>query len=107
MEFRQSRDGHDSRTIFLIDRLDRIAVAIEALAKPAARQSPASPFDVTISRESEAILWVLQTRTIKRSEIAARFGVSTRTVQRWKHLREVIDSLTITGSAGSPPDGKI
>lgn len=68
-----------------------MAVALETLA--AGEQPKQSTPKPTASRQSQAMVWALTTNCTDINQIAAQFGVTRRTVERWSQLRSLIDNL--------------
>lgn len=81
----------------LTSTLERVAAALETIAGKSA-PTGGSENGVKASRQSQAILWVSETGITDLGEIALRFGVTRRTVERWKSLRSAVDR--IKGEAG-------
>lgn len=87
----------------VLDRLDRILAAVETMAKrPNENVAESGP---KVSKQSEAIVWAMTTNTTSPSLIAAKFGVTTRTVHNWKQLKSLLDNLKQTSGGRGPVSG--
>lgn len=77
----------------------RLAAAAERIAA-AAEQANGQARDgmPKVSREAEAMAWCYANRVTDRQAIASRFGVSMRTIRRWKKLLAMLDGIR----AGDP-----
>ena len=79
--------------------LERIALAIEALAPTEAPQAS------KISKESQAILLVVSERLTTVQQVADRLGVNRGTVYRWKSVMSAMDMINYAGTGTAPVRG--
>lgn len=87
----------------VVPLMSRIAIALEKLANQAeSKQKPDGP---NVSKESMAMVYVATHGVTSTKQIADQFGVTPRTVRRWPQLRQLVDGMKLSQSAGEIRSG--